>query len=153
MAGPLFHDGRVVFGPALVRAYQLEQTAAVYPRILVEPAVRALLKQHRDPIERTLEARGLKGPLITRDRDGCLFLDIIAGPEQRLSMPAAHLIEPRAMRRGAARLRRRLITCLSSTSPTDLAARSKVLWLIHQFNERLDGSEVLRGLRKIAMEE
>lgn len=34
--GELHHDHQVVFGPALVRAYELENTRAIYPRVLID---------------------------------------------------------------------------------------------------------------------
>ncbi len=36
VGGSLFHDGQLVFGPALVKAERMEREVAVYPRILVE---------------------------------------------------------------------------------------------------------------------
>lgn len=37
--GQLYHDREVVFGPGLVRAYDLESKAAKFPRIVVDPLV------------------------------------------------------------------------------------------------------------------
>jgi hypothetical protein len=37
--GDIIHDEEVVFGPALTRAYELESTVAVYPRIVVDEPV------------------------------------------------------------------------------------------------------------------
>lgn len=37
--GSLYHDNGVVFGPALVRAANLESKVAVYPRVIVDPDV------------------------------------------------------------------------------------------------------------------
>lgn len=34
--GSLYHHGRIVVGPAMVRAYQLEQSVAVYPRVILD---------------------------------------------------------------------------------------------------------------------
>lgn len=34
--GDLFHDDQVVFGPGLVKAYELEHSQAIYPRIIIE---------------------------------------------------------------------------------------------------------------------
>lgn len=60
----------ILFGPALVRAYELESTAAIYPRIIIDPAV----------IEKTKEYQGsLWTEYIHRDEDGQLFLDYLYG--------------------------------------------------------------------------
>jgi hypothetical protein len=40
--GSLYHDGRFVVGPALVGAYRLEQSVAIYPRIILDDATMAL---------------------------------------------------------------------------------------------------------------
>lgn len=37
--GPLFHDEKMVFGEALVEAYRIESTDAVFPRIMIAPSV------------------------------------------------------------------------------------------------------------------
>src|ERR1700728_1508618 len=34
VSGPLFHEDRFVIGPALIEAYNLESTAAKYPRVI-----------------------------------------------------------------------------------------------------------------------
>jgi hypothetical protein len=39
VVGPLIHHGAVIFGPALVRAYEMEAKIAINPRILVAPEV------------------------------------------------------------------------------------------------------------------
>lgn len=36
--GKLYHDRQIVFGPALVKAYQLENNIAVYPRVVIDEA-------------------------------------------------------------------------------------------------------------------
>lgn len=41
--GPLHHDQHIVFGPALNTAYDLESKKAVYPRIIIDPAIVNLL--------------------------------------------------------------------------------------------------------------
>jgi nitroreductase len=37
--GPIYIDEDLVFGPALIRAYELEQTIAVHPRIVIDPTL------------------------------------------------------------------------------------------------------------------
>ncbi|MDD4169268.1 MAG: hypothetical protein PHD36_03250 [Desulfotomaculaceae bacterium] len=34
--GKVFHSGNIAFGPALVRAYELESKTAIYPRVILE---------------------------------------------------------------------------------------------------------------------
>jgi hypothetical protein len=58
--GDLYHDREVVFGPGLVRAYDLESNTAIYPRIVLDPNV--------------VELAQLQVPFITFE-DGVRFLD------------------------------------------------------------------------------
>jgi hypothetical protein len=37
--GNLYHEGGVVFGPALVEAYEIERSVAIYPRVALGPSV------------------------------------------------------------------------------------------------------------------
>jgi hypothetical protein len=60
-AGPLFHRDNIIFGPALVRAAELEKVARS-PRILIDNSV---------PIEDT----GEDLPCTLQDHDGALVAD------------------------------------------------------------------------------
>lgn len=46
--GQLFHKGGIIYGPALIAAYQLESQAAIFPRIILEA----------DAIQKSLEIGG-----------------------------------------------------------------------------------------------
>lgn len=48
VSGKLFDNERVVFGPGLIDAYNMESRVAKYPRILVDEKVRALSEFFRD---------------------------------------------------------------------------------------------------------
>ena len=37
--GDVFHDGGVVVGPAMVKAYEMESSIAIYPRVIVDPGL------------------------------------------------------------------------------------------------------------------
>lgn len=42
--GKLFHQGNIVFGPALVEAHRLEQKIAIYPRIIAESTMSEIFR-------------------------------------------------------------------------------------------------------------
>src|SRR5271156_3287745 len=70
-SGSLFHHERYIVGPALVRAYQIEQSVAIYPRIILDDAAMKRWRYHfRPPWEESLET------LVKLGGDGLCFLDI-----------------------------------------------------------------------------
>jgi len=70
--GSLYHQERIVVGPAFVKAYQLEQSVAIYPRVILDDATMQWWKHEFRP--------GSAHPhfesLVKRDRDGQHFIDI-----------------------------------------------------------------------------
>jgi hypothetical protein len=73
-----FHDG-LVFGPALVKAVELERTVAREPRIVLSPvAVDALSEL---PGEEDPAGHAARSQLLT-DKDGVVFVDYLAGALQ-----------------------------------------------------------------------
>lgn len=58
--GKLFHNSNMIFGPALVRAYELESKHAIYPRVLVDD-----------------NCVNGSGTVFSRDFDGLTFLNFI----------------------------------------------------------------------------
>jgi hypothetical protein len=71
--GLLHHRERVVVGPAFLKAYQLERTVAVYPRIVLDNVT--VRKWIDDECAPDTAQTALK-PLVKQDRDGLHFLDI-----------------------------------------------------------------------------
>lgn len=83
--GALYHRDHTVFGPAMIRAYELESKLAQYPRIIVPPEVYG---------PTNLSLLGLLGPewfiaheLFRRDFDGIVHLDIL-GPHFSVYRPS-----------------------------------------------------------------
>lgn len=62
MVGEIIHDDHVLFGPAVLRAYELEQRVAIYPRVIIDDNVVPIMSNN--PFCR-----------ITQDRDGYWFVD------------------------------------------------------------------------------
>ncbi len=73
--GDLYMDSDVVFGPALLEAYDAEQRLARDPRIVLAPSVAKLVEQHWEwygGVERAPHNRSL-----LRDADGQVFVDYL----------------------------------------------------------------------------
>jgi hypothetical protein len=70
--GEMFVDGEesLVFGPALVRSYELERKQAIYPRIVIDRDV---------AVEAMKVFRNAFDDLIRRGEDGTFFLDYLYG--------------------------------------------------------------------------
>ena len=66
--GKLYHDRQIVFGPALVKAYQLENNIAVYPRVVIDEA----------DLEKSLKSctqvsRDVNRKEFRKDKDGTVY--------------------------------------------------------------------------------
>lgn len=66
--GKLYHDRQIVFGPALVKAYQLENNIAVYPRVVID----------EEDLEKALKSctqvsRDVNRKQFRKDKDGTMY--------------------------------------------------------------------------------
>lgn len=80
--GKLIHTDKLIFGPALVEAYDLEQRAALYPRVIISEGV--LLKSYeeyekQDGVSRIDLYYGVQQiqEFLVKDFDGLYFIDYI----------------------------------------------------------------------------
>jgi hypothetical protein len=136
--GEAYHHRRVVFGPAVIQAYNLESKVAKYPRILVDDSVRKKVwGYHMGNI--------WNGQLLKRDRDGCWYINLLSPSNSAWkplsSIPTAEneRIHLRAVRKSLVRSWSR---AQASRNPSHM---SNVWWMIHQFNKRATS----QGLKRI----
>lgn len=73
--GKLHHDDRFVFGPALVRAYELESRSAIVPRILVDPEV--LTAARRSATHHPDEEEEYVRSFLSKDIDGKEYINYV----------------------------------------------------------------------------
>ena len=83
--GNLVRSYNVVYGPGLIRAYELEHDHALFPRIVVDKLLLRELKanpalRHHDYETEIKEIRGL----IRKDYDGVYFVDYLSAIESEL---------------------------------------------------------------------
>jgi hypothetical protein len=76
-SGALYDDGNVVFGPALINAYEMESQLAVYPRILVTETVAEKFVDTKNAGLPKWRRAG-SGAYFRRDFDHLLHLDIFS---------------------------------------------------------------------------
>lgn len=72
--GDLYHDKDVVYGPAMVQAYEMENRIAVYPRIVVD--VKAIVS-YIEGIHGDTDAVKEIFALLRQDSDDLFFVDIL----------------------------------------------------------------------------
>jgi hypothetical protein len=136
--GPLAAKDGVIFGPGLVRAYEVETTIAVYPRIVIDPLLMDRLVSSRS--RGWLDYRAI-------DHDGIAFVNYLFGVFlRRFSFPA----DPERTPWKALDDHRH--ACLqfldAEQSKKDLRVRQKAVWLSNYHNkvmreltERFEGRE------------
>lgn len=84
--GSAYFEGSVLFGPAMVAAYELESKIAIFPRVVIDPKLiiefrtNKLLKKDTHSLK---DEVGYLRKLLRKDRDGFWFIDYLfaAGTE------------------------------------------------------------------------
>jgi hypothetical protein len=109
--GPLIHDGTLLFGPAMNRAYQLESKMAKLPRVILDPELPEL------------SALSEFNGLLSLDKDGLFYVDYFQPRKQFYLWPEYWLA---------------LQTTIAAMPRTD-QLREKRAWLVEKYNEALRG--------------
>jgi hypothetical protein len=152
------HDG-VAFGPALIRAHDLEDRVANYPRIVVDDALAASyfawevsLDQYiKSPPPEGSRLRGLRYPrLLDRDGDGCYFVNLFV-PIPDVVWDGWRLDGdrwPKRFRAVKAQLAGLLeeATAKPKPNPNHLA---NIRWLVRHFNTNVGTEEFRRRVAAI----
>lgn len=85
--GKLVHTPKVLFGPGMVSAHELESKAAVYPRVILDESIIQLgIEEHGAHNRPDQEANSIMN-LLKKDSDGMYYVDYITGAQQELDDP------------------------------------------------------------------
>jgi hypothetical protein len=138
--GQISFDDQMVFGPAMVRAYTLEQDFAVYPRIVIDPYVFEVFESDPLMINDIHDVQAEKEylrQLIRRDSDGIYFVDYLRGMMAEFDEPG--------MEFDFLRLHKDLIVKNASKDKTLDRVSAKYLWVATYHNDfiRAVGKEQL----------
>lgn len=124
VVGSAYHHHRVVFGPAVIHAYELEQDVAKYPRIVVTDAVRNAAWDYHQGF--------CRGKLFLQDIDGCWFINVFEPAISKWAPLAAD--DDDADRRTFLKEVRRHLKQQLKTTHADLRHSVKVRWAVNYFN-------------------
>lgn len=79
--GKLLHNDEYLFGPALLKAYDLESRVAQYPRVILDKAIIEIgIKFHCQDNSQIEEQEGIRN-LLLKDTDDMYFIDYFINPE------------------------------------------------------------------------
>ena len=132
-------------GPGLIRAYDLEDGVAVYPRIVVDDSVTSLLStwSHQEISPGVAIPNTEPWVTLKRDHDGVWFIDVF----QKLALD-----DPGGFEANFAKVHDLVERRLSDSEIVEqLQARAKWLWFANQVNGVLDnpGYWGVYGLKKL----
>jgi hypothetical protein len=76
--GKAYHDGQIIYGPAMNDAYSLESASAIYPRIIVDQStlITGIQLTHDECHSEKEEAEYINA-LVKKDKDGFWYLDFL----------------------------------------------------------------------------
>jgi len=127
--GRLHHDGEIIFGDGLIKAYEVESQTAFFPRVIVDIEVIKLCidfpATHHSPKD---ELDYVAGLLKEDSVDGKAYLDILAGIESEI---ADFDIYHRMLKN----VRDAIISMQKAAKKTE--EKIKVAWLVDYFNNNL----------------
>lgn len=136
--GRLHHDESMVFGPALIEAYRIEQGVARVPRVAVSPAAsRLLLTDQPSGARAGFDAKAL----IRVDADGVSHLDIFS----RQAMAGAGFAGPSGGQM-ATLIRSQLAGKLRQYPNWTPPAQEKLRWVVNYFNGSISSNHGLQGV-------
>ncbi|WP_162428575.1 hypothetical protein [Pontibacter pudoricolor] len=140
--GKLYHSNGLVFGPALVDAYETESQAALYPRIILDQSVLDVMKHHYS-FESKHSYRKIRfdsdvNSYLKTDSDDKFYIDYFTGSMQ--------FFENEELFRVYSKLRKIIIDGLRIKNP---GVKIKYNWMKNKYNKlpellkRLDEDEEL----------
>lgn len=80
--GQLYHDGDVIFGPAMNEAYYLESNCAIYPRIIISKATIDHCLAISKKIDQANDIESWLHKILSIDKDGFYFVDFLSQSDE-----------------------------------------------------------------------
>jgi len=85
--GHLVHNNHLLFGPAMIDAYELEKKAAHYPRVILYKSIISLSREHPAPHHNASDEIAFINELAVKDFDGMYYIDYFGAALKELDDP------------------------------------------------------------------
>jgi hypothetical protein len=130
--GEIFIQDGIVFGPGLIRAYELESKVALYPRVIVDPVVFEKLKTLPSLSAHSYDEEiGYLRQVLSKDNDGIWYIDYLRAFEAEADSPSKYV--------ALLGSHRDLITKGLENIPHLDSVASKYGWLVNYHNRLIGG--------------
>ena len=128
--GKLYHKNNIVFGPAMITAYELESKIAMYPRVIFDKELVDELIKSGDIVIASLINNNIESSYFWReDIDGKYYLNFLKGSEMLMDSSDYYgFLLPT--------LRKYIFNALKNR--TSQSVRIKYGWLKTKYNERIE---------------
>lgn len=139
--GKLLHRDNIVFGPAMISAYELESKIAIYPRIIFDRELVEELINNGDYALKSLFNDEIESSNFWKeDFDGKYYLNFLKGSEIYMDPTDyySHFLPE---------LRKFITTALRNRS--NQSVRTKYGWLRTKFNEQIDNIQLHQNSRHL----
>ncbi len=85
--GKLIHNDNIIFGPALIDAYNAELNNAKYPRIILEESIITLAAEHHSDHHLPIHEVEAIFDIVSEDNDGLFYIDYFGKALENLDDP------------------------------------------------------------------
>ena len=85
--GHLVHNNRLLFGPAIIDAYELEKKGAIYPKVILPESIVSLAGLYPAPHHDGSDKIAYLKELAVKDFDGMYYIDYFGAAKKELDDP------------------------------------------------------------------
>lgn len=125
--GKFFHNNKILFGPALVDAYETESKAAMYPRIILDKSIIKSFKENKIISTKNRVYKKNVDRFLKEDLDDRLYIDYFEYPSDKTENIHEYTMYMKKLRE--------IISTGNKENKTDI--KIKYGWMKMKFNEAL----------------
>jgi len=122
----LYHSEEKIFGPAMIKAVEMEKNLAIYPRIITYDTIFSIAEKYPSKLPSKKEQLRVINKLLFKDFDGLYFINYFDGINYVVGDDGGILVYLESLRARITELREKM--------NNDEKTKSKYLWLKEKYN-------------------